>query len=657
MLKKLVFIAFVTLCTIIHAQESVLKAYDWLPNPIYSIKNPNADLVALKDKTVSDFTFEGEGLVEYFLEHKILYVNSDDAIERYNKVYLPVNQSTKLEIAKARVIKKNGSVIELEQSKILTAKDEETERTITYFALEGVEKGSFVEYFYIQKQSPKYSGNRLFLQASYDKELVEFDLYSPSNLLFEFKSYNGIPPVVKDLTTTNKLHWKLRLEDIKGLYEESQSAYEAMRGAVIYKMAKNLANNQPIVSYDIVAQNVSALYYPASYTEEERKAINQFASKLKIKEDFSEVKKIRTIDSYIKLKFSYFESGGPEMEGVVNVLKNQVANDTGMLKLYIAMLRKFEIKHDLVITSNRLNLKFDPYFEANNFLTEFLFYFPNSDKYLSPTDKGTRYGFPPPFSTDNYGLFISQVETNGVKTTVSEIKYINPPKAMDSNDIMKVDVSFDEEDFTITNIQLDEWSTGYNAQLPLIYLEIDFVDKDDMNKYIQQLGKIWANEDSSAKVKNHEMIYDKKGEAEEKFIQVKFNMTSEAFVNKAGRRYLFKIGDLIGRQVEMYQEKKRVLPLEQAYRRNYDRTITVNIPEGYKVANLEDINIKNEYKENGKVVFAFHSYYKLEGNVLTVNADEYYKSNLVAPEIYEEYRTVINSAADFNKITLVLEPK
>jgi len=55
-----------------------------------------------------------------------------------------------------------------------------------------------------------------------------------------------------------------------------------------------------------------------------------------------------------------------------------------------------------------------------------------------------------------------------------------------------------------------------------------------------------------------------------------------------------------------------------------------------------------------KVLLSFKSYYELNDNILKITADEYYKINKIPVEIYEEYRTVINSAADFNKITLVL---
>ena len=54
--------------------------------------------------------------------------------------------------------------------------------------------------------------------------------------------------------------------------------------------------------------------------------------------------------------------------------------------------------------------------------------------------------------------------------------------------------------------------------------------------------------------------------------------TSQAFVEKAGKKYLFKAGELIGEQMQLYQEKERVLPVENEFSRSYYRTITINIP-------------------------------------------------------------------------------
>jgi hypothetical protein len=652
MFKQFILVAVFCISIQLSAQQGFYQNYNWEANPQYSVADASKDLVAVKDKIAVEFGFEDERFVEYFLEHRVLYLNSDDAIESYNKIYLPYTGNTDLLVNKARVIQKNGTIVELDESKILTADNEETGRKYKYFAFEGIEKGSFIEYYYIQKKNPQYTGKRLSFQGDYDKQVAEFDLYAPKNLVFAFKSYNQLPEVVKDTTASEKLHWSLKVENVKGLDEESQAPYNASRGFVIYKLDKNTYNNKTITSYDVVAQNLYAYYSPAEYEKDVQKQIDAFASKIGITADMDEESKTRTIDSYIKQNVYYSEAGNESLEDLNSVIANEAANETGILKLFVALFRKFGIKYEMVITSDRKNLKFDKEFEANNFLNEFLFYFPNSKKYLAPSEFSTRFGFPPAYWTDNYGLFISEVKVGSFASAVAKIKYIESIAAKESLDIMNIKVAFDEEDLTVSNIELKRLMSGYYA----MYIQpfLNFIEEDKKGELMDEFAKFI---DDNAEVTKRTMTNDDPELFGVKPFELDFEVSSEAFVNKAGRKYLFKIGDLIGPQQEMYQEKKRVLPLESEFQRSYVRTIEVAIPEGYQVANLDDINIKNIYSEDGKELFSFHSYYELKDGILNVTVDEHYRSNIVRPEIYEEYRKVINSAADFNKVTLVLEPK
>lgn len=653
MVKKLVFIFLLVSSLTTQAQDSFHKTYNWDLNPSYTVTNPEKGLVSIKEKIISEFTFEGEKFIEYFLEHRVIYLNSDDAIERYNRVYLPYTQSTQLEANKARVIKKSGEVVELDESKILEAEDEETKRKYKFFAFEGIEKGSIIEYFYIEKRSPRYSGVRMAFQKEYDTQLVEFDLYSPKHLIFDFKSYNGLPEAKRNDDGIEKNRWTFTTTDLAGLEEEPSAAYKAMRGALYYKLQKNAINGMVITSYQNISENYYSFFYP-EYKAELQTAIDEFVGKIGVTEDMDVESKLRKIDNYIKANVYSTDIRNPQLADLASVIANKTANEDGMVSLYVAVLRKLGIEHEMVITSDRLEYKLDPEFEAYNFLNEYMLYFPATKKYLAPTNQGTRYGFPPAYWMDNYGLFIKGVDVNGTMQAQSSVRYIDPIPSTVNKDVMLVDVSFDEDDMTTTNINLNESMYGYNAQVIQPFLNL--IDKDRINEIIEQLGKI-VGDNEDAEVTDHEIVYDDPELFGIKPMQVKYKMSSDVFVNKAGRKYLFKLGDLIGRQVEMYQDKKRILPYEERFQRVYDRVITVNIPEGYKVANLEDINIKNQYEKDGKILFLFHSYYTLEGNKLTVKADEYYTENIVAPELYEEYRTVINSAADFNKITLVLEPK
>ena len=627
--------------------------YDWEEKPIYSIEEGETDeIIALKDKVVTEFFFEADGLVEYYLEHQVLWLNSDDNIEKYNKIYLPFSSSSELLVNKARVINKDGTIHELNESNIHTAEDEETKSYYKFFAFEGLEKGSFIEYYYVFKRSPAYKGKKLSLQSDYRKHDVGFELYAPLNLVFKFKSFNGLPDVKKDTLIKNKFHWSVNLKKISALENEDQSAYYASKKYVVYKLDENLANHtKDISSYGIISQNIYSYYYP-EHSNKDQKLIDKLIANAIINKGKDETSKVRQLEFYIKNNFYVAEASNPEMSNLNEVLTNKIANETGIIKVYVSALKTLGIKHNIVLTSDRQYLKFDKEFEANCYLTDFLIYLPKSKLYLSPVEIDSRLGFPPAFLTDNYGLFIKEITLGEFTSGVGKVKYIKPIKADKTIDNTILDVSFDKDDFSITNVKMDKKVSGYYAMYYQPFMNL--VSEEDKEELIENFAK---SIDDNATINSKEMI---NGESElfgVKPLEIKIDYTSEAFVEKAGKKYLFNIGKLIGPQMQMYQEKERVLPLENEFMRSYLRTINVTIPEGYQIANLDDIVIDNSYSKNGEKILEFNSFYELNGNQLKITADEHYKINIIKKELYEEYRTVINSAADFNKITLVLEPK
>jgi hypothetical protein len=627
------------------------KNYDWEQIPSYSVATGTTDeMLAVKEKTVTEFYFVEDDLVEYFLEHKILWLNSDDAIEEYNKIYLPFSSRAELQINKARVLTPDGELINLDESKILTAKDEETGRTYKYYALEGIVKGSFVEYMYVVKRPPSYRGVKVYIQDSYNKQKVEFDLFSPSNLLFKFKSFNELQAVERDTISEGKLHWKLHVSNVKKLKSEYQAPYNASRAFVVYKIDKNTAGSgEPIVSYDLISQNLYASYYE-EYSEKTINLINIFVKELNLPGDADEESIARRLDYYIKTNVYSQDVYNDDLQDLDQILIKKVANESGIIKLYIAVLRTLNVKHELVLTSDRKQIKFDSEFESANFLTDFLLYFPTSKKYLSPNAFGTRFGFPMPFMTDNYGLFIKEVRIGDYKSAIGKIKYIAPVKTTETFDVMQVIVDFNKDNLAENKVHFERSFNGYYAMNIQPFMHLIKGEKRDelVADFIKNITE--ESEITSSKMANADS--ELFGVRPLQFI---VDFTTEAFVEKAGRKYLFKIGDLIGTQVQLYQEKKRELPLEEQFHRSYFRTLTVHIPEGYKITNLTDLNIDNSHSENGKEIFSFKSYYKLEENTLTVTADEHYRENKIQVPIYEAYRAVINSAADFNKIVLLLE--
>ena len=646
--KNFILILFITFNSIAQTVP-FYESYNWEITPSYQIEESDNDMVAIKDKVVTEFIFEDQNLIEYYLEHKVLWLNSDDRIEEYTKVYLPIANDASQVVINVRIIKKTGEIIVLDKSRILRSEDDETGRDFNYFSIDDVEKGSIIEYYYVIKRLPKFQGAMVDIESDYDKQTVEFDLYAPSNLRFSFKSFNLETTVKKIESFKEKTHWKFLAKDIKAVNKEDKAPYNAAIGFIMYKLHENTANNAIITSYNNVAQNLFDFYY-STYSKLEKKLINKFAKNFKFDDGLRDENKARIIDLFIKENIYISEN---DSENLTNVLKTKTANETGVIKLYIALFEKFDVTHEMVLTSNRLQLKFDKDFEATNFLQEFLFYFPASKKYLSPSKFGTRFGFPPPYFMNNFGLFVTGYDINGKRKAFSEVKFIEGIPASLSSDEMLIEVNFNTKDLTKNTIALERKLNGYYAMN--LHPFMNLIQPNRINEVIDQY--FVQNSDKNAKVLKREFINEDPSLFGVKPFVVKFDISSEYFVEKKGDKYLFKLGDLIGPQMEMQQEKKRILPLEAEFNRSYYRTIKIHIPEGYQISNLEDIIIKNSYTTKDKELFIFDSYYTLEGNVLTVTADEHYRETFVAPEIFEAYRTVINSAADFNKVTLVLEPK
>lgn len=135
-------------------------------------------------------------------------------------------------------------------------------------------------------------------------------------------------------------------------------------------------------------------------------------------------------------------------------------------------------------------------------------------------------------------------------------------------------------------------------------------------------------------------------------------LTTAYYVENAGDKILLKVGELIGAQSEMYSENPRQQPIEIAYAHKYVRKITIEIPEGYQAKGLEKLNIDLQYKNlAGEFSMGFVSSYTIEGNKIIITCEEFY-NDLSYPIIqYEDYAKVINAAADFNKISILIEKK
>lgn len=633
-------------------QDLVFGNYNWDAEPLYDLSGLDTSdgEVILKERMMHEYYFKEEEFLEHMTMHRAVYVNSDKAIERNNKQYIPARSMTEKLTEKARVIKPNGEISVLDEDDVETYENEEEGLYYRYFALEGIEKGSIIELLIQQTRIPNHTGTRVFLQRDVPVRDIRYELISPYHLLFAFKSYNGLMDAVSDTLYENKNNYLVEASNLPAFDPDSQGAFDANRKFFIHKLSRNTINNKnDFTSYSQFAQSIYSRIYK-DHSKKISKGLNGVLKDAKVSMSRDTEDKVRTLEVHVKENFRVVDANADALRDLEFILENAVCSEWGATSLMANLLRQLDIKHELVVTSDRLDLKFDPDFEAYSFLDHMLIYIPSIDAYVAPGDLFLRTGITPSQCAGNHGLFISEVKVGDFRSAVGEIKKIPETVYSDNQHNLDIDVAFDSE-LTKANIHVKTELSGYYAQyLQPIY---QYLNEEQQREALEEHIKYI---DSEGELTNLVATNDRSYHFGSKPMVIEADINSESFIEQVGESVLFKLGLLIGQQMEMYGEsaEDRQYDVETEYARKYERVITIQIPEGYTLSGLESLLIDKVHKE-GDLELGFVSTYTITDTELEVRVEEYYKNQIYPKELFEIYRDVINAASDFNKATVLLK--
>ena len=174
-----------------------VKPYEWDKNRSrYPLSNGDTELseLILKQHTQYDYVLQDNQFLMYSTIHRIVYVNNDEAIQKNNRIIISMNNTLELVDVKARAISKDGKSVFFDKSNLKELKNEESGNAFKVFAIEGIELGSEVEYFFTRKMTASIF-DRVFMQ--YDAPVKEnsLELTCPQHLKFDFKTYYDFPEV------------------------------------------------------------------------------------------------------------------------------------------------------------------------------------------------------------------------------------------------------------------------------------------------------------------------------------------------------------------------------------------------------------------------------------------------------------------------------
>lgn len=608
-------------------------------NEVILLRNLKIELMASKDE-----------VKQYYLLHEKIMINTDNAIERNNKVYIPFRIDEKLLTIKLRVIQKNGDIIELKKTDIKEEINQENGVKYNYFAVNGLDKGSIIEKLFILEEFPEFKGKTIMLQENTPVLHTSFELIYPDHLRFKYKSYNGLPTAaVNDSVYKDKHQLMVSASFIDAFPEEESYSNVAAHAKMFrYKLDENLAfGTKNINNYREFSGNVYENLH-VEVDKKDEKLLQKYFDEIPSQKEIDD--KISALEQKIKTTITYnqFFNGN---ERFSDCLKTKQANEVDLLKLFIVTFKKFEIEYQIVMTSPRYKLLFDKDFETVEQIGDVLFYFPATKKYLEPLAVEFRY---PLFNFNygnNYGLFIKEKEFGGAKMGVGEIGFIEIPNEEVTHDFTHIEIDFSENPEN-PKVHTIHKGNGYAAASYQIIK--DYVPDDQYRTIIQEIAENYTQKAEYTTLKSEN---DGSQNIGKKPFIIDVSFDGKDLIQKAGENILCHVGVLIGKQMELYQVEKRVLPVEIYYPHKYTRTIKLTLPENYVLQNPDVFNMQHSASVEGKVVAFWESKAEVKGREVYVTNTESYTAIHYPLEIFEKYKEVVNAAADFNKIVVVLGKK
>lgn len=598
----------------------------------------------------------GERRLEvYYTWHELVKVLDEKGIEYFNKFSIPVSSSTRISSVKARTILPNGKVRDIAKDMIKVTKNEYGGNEIV-IALEGVEKNSEIEVM-VDKIIPFQSFGSETFQSPIRIMDARFSMTYPKWLQFEEKGYNGFPDA-KDTLVNNRRHIDIELANIPPVKPEPSTFYDRylMRAEYRFKNYTDDLEVHDANTWEELGRSIFTDHY--TLTDKERKAVNKFLSDIGVPGGGDETENIRKIEEGIKnniVLYPYVE--GSKVDVIDTIVAKKAATEDGYIRLFAACFAQAGVSFELGMTADRSERWLDKSFENWHNLSDHVFYFPNQKKFLAPTYPYIRYPFVPVSMINTKGFFCTIPAKMDKIGGEYEMRTITPLSVNDNASNMSAEVHFSNDMSPTVDVTYSYSGYASTGLRHALVLEPKEKRKEMLTTLVplaetpeQVIQYVTANEDFSNYYNNTPL-------------QIQAKVSAPQLVEKGGKNYLFRIGDIIGAQDNLYSRKDRTLPIDLPYAGTKKRTITINIPRGYKIKNPEAIRINADYVGSDmKPFIAFSSDYTLvpdkkNGDKLIVTISEVNRRLHYSPAEYTRYRQVVNAAADFNNVTLLMEKK
>ncbi|MFZ4784570.1 MAG: transglutaminase domain-containing protein, partial [Flavobacteriales bacterium] len=597
------------------------------------------------DRTYVEYIFgEGPQTGKFILLHTLRQINDVRAVEEFNKIYIPfygLNSPARID---ARVIV-NGKVVFTGDNTSTSIVEEESVK-YRLMALEGVTEGCMIESIVVLPVDFDIVGSH-DLQDEVPSLESLVCIVVPEVVKLKYKVYNAEIPIEEKVEGGRRIIYSLMMNS-PAIQDEEYCHVDAR----VVRLDHTLDNIEGTNYVGLNWADRGINYFDNNWAayEKSKSGLKKFIKQQKFDALATEQEKIFAVEDYLKKNIG-IDGGVSASDDATDALKSKVVNHFGFNRLMFLTYYELGIPCEMVVTCKRSQRKFDKDFPSDFGFTDVLFYFPNTKQYVDPGSITMRSPIIDSEFLGQDAVRIKLVDLSGAISGVSSIKPI-PANPYDSS-VMK-------ERFTVRfaddkQSTVEDYFKSYSgfAELgirSLCYFATDEERTEFLENFIK--GNFDNSKVENIKAANYDLSNQKEYNAP---LELTATITGPDLLEFAGEKILLKIGEVIGQQSELYNTKPRQMGIDIETAHYYDRVITVEIPDGYKLEGLDALVKDTHVKDsNEKDQAYFTSNYKIEGNKLIINITESYNALEIPISGYTDFAKVVNAAADFNKITLVL---
>ena len=640
-MEKKIFFTIILIITFLNSFSQSYKIIDWDDKTV-NLKSSDDDLQGIFSNHYIEYYKSkfSEDVYVYETHHMKTKINKITDESNNEILISKINVSEIIDV-KSKVINNDSiKTYGFNQMKEMINTSTSTEN-YNYYKIPGINEQDIVEIIYTVKKDFNFNGNKI-IEESYPILSSKFILIE-NDFKSNIKIYNSYSSSVIDTLFDGKKSKLINFKNLDATSDEQYSTPIANKIKVAYQCYENRDDISQTEYWNNLVQNVRELFFPISINPIADELFNELKSK-KISIPFNEISVANAIDEYVKDNFTISDDENSKLNDIEYILKNKISNDFSIIQVYSNLLKAAKIDYEVAISCNRYFLKFDPELFDPNQLREFIIYLPNSEKYISPNRIEYRVSEAPDDLIGNYGVFIdSNLDYYFSQITPSDESFSQIKK--------KIEV-FIPKNLKKLKIKENRSFSGYWAIMNRNY--VSFSENEETDFLVDYFTISGLN---NKKVTNYAIDnFEISDNANNTPLTIKSTISTNDLVEQKNGLIYLNIGKVIGLQSNLFNADKRINEIEINFPNSYEYLIEVNIPKGYRIYDISELNKLKEYiSVDGNISAKFNSSVSQSQDKLYINVNELYKELKYEKSRYQEFREVINAAASFYESSIVLE--